>query len=180
MIFARSWATGDSLLTKDWKPKINNRNGLKAIKMLKQVVDEYASPGVFGYSGPTYANEFIKGNDAVYENWLQYIMPGLNDDKSNQMVEGKWDVGVSRESVLKDLDVLGKFPWYEGYVNLSNAGKPIPPVPYWLEMFMAIGTNVGSYLSGEIKDPQKTLDNIAEKWVQLIDENPMPDFDDVE
>ena len=53
-------------------------------------------------------------------------------------------------------------------------GRPIfPGIPYWLELFMGLAEGLGSYFSGEVADPQEALDNIADRWQKLIDENPL-------
>lgn len=89
----------------------------------------------------------------------------------------EFGIDVSRKSVLTSDEVLEKHPYYEGYVKALDNGKHLfPGVPYWLELFMALGEGLSSYFSGEIDDPQEALDAIAEKWQRTIDENPL-DFE---
>ena len=218
------WSTGDVTISEDWKVRINNENGLWALKEFEYVIKNFCAPGVLGYDNPDAANEFVKGDAALYANWLAFILPALNNPDENAAVRDKWDVGpfpeggtgnfvqhnmiimkeskhpdaafdyiayctneenmkralldwgvdVARASVLNDPDVLEKFPYYQGYSVVLDNGRPIfPGIPYWLELFMGLAEGLGSYFSGEVADPQEALDNIADRWQKLIDENPL-------
>ena len=94
----------------------------------------------------------------------------------DNMVRAVLDFGidVSRESVLKDRRVLAKLPYESAYAEVLNAGKPVfPGVPYWLELFIALADGLSQYYSGQVKDPQVALDNIAAKWQGIIQANPL-------
>jgi ABC-type glycerol-3-phosphate transport system substrate-binding protein len=110
--------------------------------------------------------------EAVFD----YIAKCTNEENMKRGVL-EFGIDVSRASVLTSPEVLEKHPYYEGYVKALNNGKHIfPGVPYWLELFMALGEGLSSYFSGEISDPQKALDNIADEWKKMIEENPL-DFE---
>ncbi|MCB0105424.1 MAG: hypothetical protein KDE53_05935, partial [Caldilineaceae bacterium] len=53
------------------------------------------------------------------------------------------------------------------------AGKPFTPgVPQWLEMFIAVGEGASKALSDQAT-PQEALDEVAAKWTELIEQNPL-------
>ena len=90
MFLAYFWSTGYATISADWKPQINDKNGLWAIGQLDKVIKGYAAPGTLGYDNPDAANEFVQGNAALYLNWLAFILPSLMNDDKNGDVKGKW------------------------------------------------------------------------------------------
>ena len=89
---ARFWSTGDTTISKDWKPNINDKNGVWALEQLDRIIKNYCAPGVVGYDNPDAANEFVKGDAAIYEDWLAFIVPSLNNPKVNKVVGKNWAV----------------------------------------------------------------------------------------
>ena len=87
------WSTGDVTIDKAWNPRINNKNGLWAIKELDKLIKNYCPPGTLGYDNPDAANIFMNGEAALYENWLAFILPSLRNPEENEKVRGKWDLG---------------------------------------------------------------------------------------
>jgi multiple sugar transport system substrate-binding protein len=90
MFLAYFWSTGDSTISADWKPQINDKNGLWALGQLDKVIKGYTAPGTLGYDNPDAANEFVAGNAGLYLNWLGFILPSLLNDDKNGSVKGKW------------------------------------------------------------------------------------------
>jgi len=90
MFLCYFWSTGDSTISSDWKPRINDKNGLWAISQLDKIIKNYSAPGTLGYDNPDAANEFVAGNAGLYLNWLDFILPSLLNDEKNATVKGKW------------------------------------------------------------------------------------------
>ncbi len=93
MFLCYFWATGDATVSSDWKVNINNKNGLYAINQLKKTIMDYTAPGTLGYDNPDAANEFVKGDAALYQNWLGFIVPSLVNPDANAAIRDKWAVG---------------------------------------------------------------------------------------
>ncbi|MBV7335088.1 substrate-binding domain-containing protein [Chloroflexi bacterium TSY] len=91
---------------------------------------------------------------------------------------GALDFGMdpARKTVYTDDDVVAARPYMPKYATVLEAGKPFTPgVPQWLEMFISVGEGASKALS-EQATPQEALDEIAAKWVELIEQNPL-DFE---
>lgn len=91
LFLARFWSSGDPLFTPDWKPLINNENGIKALTMLKNTMSNYSTPGVLAWDNPDAGAAFAAGDAAVYEGWMGNVVPLLIDPKENQ-IGADWDV----------------------------------------------------------------------------------------
>ncbi len=83
--FARFWSLGDPLLTPDWKPLINNENGVKALEMLKKTYDNYTPPGVLAWDNPDAGAAFASGLCATYEGWVGNVLIYLEDPAENKI-----------------------------------------------------------------------------------------------
>ena len=91
---------------------------------------------------------------------------------------GALDFGMdpARKTVYTDDDVVAARPYMPEYATVLEAGKPFTPgVPQWLEMFISVGEGASKALSDQAT-PQEALDEIAAKWVELIEQNPL-DFE---
>jgi multiple sugar transport system substrate-binding protein len=91
LFLARYWAQGDPLLTPDWQPLINSENGVRALTMLKDHMNNYAPPGVLAWDNPDASNAFLAGDVAVMEGWGGFIIPSLNDPTKSNVVD-KWAI----------------------------------------------------------------------------------------
>jgi maltose-binding protein MalE len=83
--YARFWSLGDPLLTPDWKPLINNENGVKALEMLKDTFDNYVPEGVLGWDNPDAGAAFANGLCATYEGWTGNVLTYLNNPAENKI-----------------------------------------------------------------------------------------------
>ena len=226
LFLARYWSSGDPLFTPDWKPLINNENGVKALTMLKNTMSNYCAPGVLAWDNPDAGAAFAAGDAATYEGWMGNVVPLLMDPKENQ-IGADWDVAKypengtgnitdnsfaimkscknpdaafefisefisaenakmlaidygmasARQGIYNDPEVIKANPFFKGYSEALNAGKPFGfKIPQWIELFVPLGEGVSKYLSGEIKDPKAALDEIAQKWTTSIEAN-KPSFE---
>ena len=53
LFLARFWSQGGSLLTADWQPQINSENGVAALHMLFDEMQQYTPPGILAWDNPT-------------------------------------------------------------------------------------------------------------------------------
>lgn len=91
---------------------------------------------------------------------------------------GALDFGMdpARKSVYTDEEVVDARPYMPAYATVLEAGKPFTPgVPQWLEMFIAVGEGASKALSDQAT-AQEALDEVAAKWMELIEQNPL-DFE---
>jgi multiple sugar transport system substrate-binding protein len=115
-----------------------------------------------------------QNKDAAFE-FIAYITD------SQQQKESALEhlVDPARKPLYNDEELVEEFPWYPAYAEVLDAGKSFAPgVPQWLEMFIAVGEAASLALS-EQKSPQEALDEVAAKWTELFEQNPM-DFEYVE
>ncbi|MBA7478871.1 hypothetical protein ES707_14299 [subsurface metagenome] len=94
--YARFWSLGDPLLTPDWKPLINNENGVKALEMLKKTIDNFTPPGVLGWDNPDAGAAFANGLCATYEGWTGNVLTFLEDPAENKIGDN-WAVAMYPE-----------------------------------------------------------------------------------
>ena len=84
-----------------------------------------------------------------------------------------FNMDPARKSVYTDDDVVAARPYMPNYATVLEAGKPFTPgVPQWLEMFIAVGEGASKALSDQAT-PQEALDEVATKWTELIEQNPL-------
>ena len=88
---ARYWRLGKPLMTRNWKPLINGKEGLEAITTLKRHITKYAPPGTLAWDNPDAANAFLAGDVAVHEGWAGFILPSLDDPNKSKVVN-KWGI----------------------------------------------------------------------------------------
>jgi ABC-type glycerol-3-phosphate transport system substrate-binding protein len=89
--------------------------------------------------------------------------------------EGALDFGTTpaRKGVFSDDDVVAAKPYMPDYATVLDRGRPFTPgVPQWLEMFIAVGEGASKALSDQAT-PQEALDEVAQKWTDLIAQNPL-------
>lgn len=87
-----------------------------------------------------------------------------------------FNMDPARETVYTDEDVVAERPYMPDYATVLAAGKPFAPgVPQWLEMFIGVGEAASKALSDQAT-PQEALDEVAQTWVELIEQNPL-DFE---
>ena len=85
------------------------------------------------------------------------------------------DYGITpaRETMYNDSDVLRKKPYMKDYAKVLKRGRPFTPgVPQWLEMFIGVAETCSLVVSGE-SDPKDALDDLATRWEELIEQNPL-------
>lgn len=92
LFLARYWSQGDPLLSTDWQPLINSEKGVRALTMLRDMVERYAPPGVLGWDNPDAANAFLNGDVAVLEGWGAFILDKISDPSQSRVVD-KWAIG---------------------------------------------------------------------------------------
>jgi multiple sugar transport system substrate-binding protein len=73
-----------------------------------------------------------------------------------------------RKSIWSDSDVLAQKPFLTAVAAGYENAKPFTPgVPQWLEMFIGLAEGLSAAMS-EQESPQQALDNVAQKWTDLI------------
>ena len=91
LFLARFWSMGGSLLSADWQPQVNSKEGVAALQALHDAMIEYAPPGILAWDNPDASNAFLNGDVAVLEGWASFILPSLDDPDASEVV-GKWSV----------------------------------------------------------------------------------------
>ena len=132
--YARFWSLGDPLLMPDWKPLINNENGVKALEMLKNTFDNYVPEGVLGWDNPDAGAAFANGLCATYEGWTGNVLTYLNNPAENKIGDN-WAVASYPENgtgnmtdnsfaILKNTaNPDAAFEFIAGFTNKENSKR---------------------------------------------------------
>lgn len=91
---------------------------------------------------------------------------------------GALDYGTTpaRKTVFSDEEVVEAIPYMPDYAAVLDRGRPFTPgVPQWLEMFIAVGEGASKALADQAT-PQEALDEVAQTWTDLLEQNPL-DFE---
>jgi ABC-type glycerol-3-phosphate transport system substrate-binding protein len=81
-----------------------------------------------------------------------------------------------RKTVWLEPQTLEKQPYLSAVVDSYDVGKPFTPgLPQWLELFTGLGEGLSSAMSEE-QSPQDALNEVADKWSELIEQAP-PDWE---
>lgn len=88
--WARYWSTGQSNLSPDWKPLINNDTGVKSATMLYDFFKKYTPNGMLAWDNPDGCNAFLAGDIVVLESWPGFCLAGFEGEGSK--AKGKWSM----------------------------------------------------------------------------------------
>lgn len=81
-----------------------------------------------------------------------------------------------RKTVWLEPETLETQPYLEAVVDAYDVGKPFTPgLPQWLELFIGLGEGLSAAMS-EQSSPQDALNDVADKWSELIEQAP-PDWE---
>ena len=81
-----------------------------------------------------------------------------------------------RKAVWLEPTTLEEQPYLSAVVDSYDVGKPFTPgLPQWLELFIGLGEGLSAAMAEE-KSPQDALDDVADKWSELIEQAP-PDWE---
>ncbi|NQS88431.1 extracellular solute-binding protein [Patescibacteria group bacterium] len=85
---ARYITFGGHLLNKDWIPVLDMQIGVKASKLLKDLLS-YCPKGTLSYGYPEQMQSFVSGKVAMTEVWPSFLRGSAGDPKKSRVV-GKW------------------------------------------------------------------------------------------
>ncbi len=81
-----------------------------------------------------------------------------------------------RKTVWLEPATLEAQPYLSAVVDSYDVGKPFTPgLPQWLELFIGLGEGLSAAMSDQ-SSPQDALDDVADKWAELIEQAP-PDWE---
>lgn len=81
-----------------------------------------------------------------------------------------------RKTAWLEPATLEKQPYLQSVVDAYDVGKPFTPgLPQWLELFIGLGEGLSAAMS-EQSSPQDALNDVANKWKDLIEQAP-PDWE---
>lgn len=104
------------------------------------------------------------------------LMALLTNPESIKVATLDYGITPARETIFSDEDVIAAEPSMPQIAAVLNNGKPFTPgVPQWLEMFIGVAEAASAVLADQAT-AQDALDDLAGRWVELIEQNPL-DFE---
>ncbi|MEZ4862627.1 MAG: extracellular solute-binding protein [Caldilineaceae bacterium] len=142
-----------------------------------QVVDKWAiAPYPENGTGNVVQHNIVMLNTSQNKEAAFDLMAYLSNPANAKAGALEFNMDPARKSVYTDEDVVAARPYMPNYATVLEAGKPFTPgVPQWLEMFIAVGEGASKVLSDQAT-PQEAMDEVAAKWTELIEQNPL-DFE---
>ncbi|HRW11211.1 MAG TPA: extracellular solute-binding protein, partial [Caldilineaceae bacterium] len=139
-----------------------------------QVVDKWGiAPYPENGTGNVVQHNIVMLNTSQNKEAAFDLMAFLSDPAHAKAGVLEYNMDPARKSVYTDEEVVAERPYMPNYATVLEAGKPFTPgVPQWLEMFIAVGEGASKALSDQAT-PQEALDEVAAKWTELIEQNPL-------
>ncbi len=93
-----------------------------------------------------------------------------------QAVLTEYNEETPRKAIWLEPATLEAQPYLSAVVDSYDVGKPFTPgLPQWLELFIGLGEGLSSAMSDQ-SSPQDALNDVADKWSELIEQAP-PDWE---
>jgi ABC-type glycerol-3-phosphate transport system substrate-binding protein len=168
---ANAFVAGDVAVYEGWGgfilPNLNNAEKSKVVD--KWAIAPYPEKGTGNFVQHNIVMmKTSKNKEAAFDLMAYLTQP----DKAK---DGAINYGTTpaRKTIFSDAELDKAKPYMPDYAAVLDRGRPFTPgVPQWLEMFIAVGEGASKALSDQA-EPKAALDEVAQKWSDLIKQNPL-------
>lgn len=171
---SNAFLNGDVAVLEGWSsfilPSLDDPDASKVVG--KWNVARYPENGTGNFTQHNFCIFNTSKNQQAAFDYMAYC----TGPETAMAVLNDFDTESPRKTVWLDPATLEAQPYLSTVVDLYDVGKPFTPgLPQWLELFIGLGEGLSSAMS-EQSSPQDALNDVANKWKELIEQAP-PDWE---